>query len=95
MPEIDGFETMAAIRSLPQTEDTPIIFLTAQNNIDDEIRGLELGAVDYIHKPFQPQIMRTRIRTQLALANYQDHLEDIIMQKQSRWHAWRQHWLPA
>ena len=81
MPEIDGFETMAAIRSLPQTEDTPIIFLTAQNNIDDEIRGLELGAVDYIHKPFQPQIMRTRIRTQLALANYQDHLEDIIMQK--------------
>ena len=81
MPEIDGFETMAAIRSLPQTEDTPIIFLTAQNNIDDEIRGLELGAVDYIHKPFQPQIMRMRIRTQLALANYQDHLEDIIMQK--------------
>lgn len=81
MPEIDGFETMAAIRSLPQTEDTPIIFLTAQNNIDDEIRGLELGAVDYIHKPFQPQIMRMRIRTQLALANYQDHLEDIIIQK--------------
>lgn len=81
MPEIDGFETMAAIRSLPQTEDTPIIFLTAQNNIDDEIRGLELGAVDYIHKPFQPQIMRMRIRTQLALAHYQDHLEDIIMQK--------------
>ena len=80
MPEIDGFETMAAIRSLPQTEDTPIIFLTAQNNIDDEIRGLELGAVDYIHKPFQPQIMRMRIRTQLALAHYQDHLEDIIMQ---------------
>lgn len=81
MPEVDGFETLKAIRSLPQTEDTPIIFLTAQDNVADEIHGLELGAVDYIHKPLQPQIMRMRIRTQLDLAHYQDHLEEIIMQK--------------
>ena len=46
MPEVDGFETLKAIRSLPQTEDTPIIFLTAQDNVADEIHGLELGAVD-------------------------------------------------
>ena len=51
MPEVDGFETLKAIRSLPQTEDTPIIFLTAQDNVADEIHGLKLGAVDYIHKP--------------------------------------------
>lgn len=81
MPTEDGFETLDAIRSLPQTEDTPIIFLTSVNSTEDEVRGLELGAVDYIHKPFNAQIMRRRIRMHLDLAHYQDNLEAMVLER--------------
>ncbi len=81
MPEIDGFEALEIIRSHPKTQTIPIIFLTSNDNAVDELRGLEMGAADYIHKPFNSQLMRMRIRTQLELSHYQNHLEELVMEK--------------
>lgn len=70
MPDMDGFETLQEMQKLPGTTDIPVIFLTANADADSEIRGLALGAVDFIAKPFVPQTMLCRIRTHLELAEY-------------------------
>jgi PAS domain S-box-containing protein len=62
MPGMDGFETCRRIKSHPQLKDIPLIFVTALNEIHSEIRGLELGALDYIAKPIQVETARQRIR---------------------------------
>ncbi len=62
MPEMDGFETLAGLR---ETSSVPVIFLTAKNEEVDRIRGLDLGADDYITKPFSPREMVSRIRAVL------------------------------
>jgi two-component system NtrC family sensor kinase len=64
-----------------QTSDIPIIFLTALDSDEDEAKGLELGAVDYITKPFNPAIVRRRVQTQLELKHHREHLEHLIAQK--------------
>lgn len=75
MPGMDGFETCRILKSNPGTRDIPIIFMTALNEVIDEVKGLELGAVDYIIKPFRVEIVLARIRTQLTLRNLQKSLE--------------------
>ena len=60
MPEMDGYEVCAHLKSAEQTRDIPVIFLTGQTEIDDETRGFEVGAVDYIHKPFSPAVVQAR-----------------------------------
>ncbi|PKL77954.1 MAG: hybrid sensor histidine kinase/response regulator [Ignavibacteriae bacterium HGW-Ignavibacteriae-4] len=67
MPEIDGFEVCKRLKENPLTEDIPVIFITAQNKIEDEIKGLELGAVDFISKPISPPIVLARVKNQLLL----------------------------
>ena len=67
MPEMDGFEVCRRLKSCAATQEIPIIFLTAKARIEDEARGLALGAVDYITKPISPPIVLARIRTHLAL----------------------------
>ena len=52
MPEMDGFEVCARLKAAPETKDIPVVFLTAMSDTDDKTRGFELGAVDYITKPF-------------------------------------------
>ncbi len=52
MPEMDGFETCRRLKNSPDTRDIPIIFLTAKTETDDVVKGLELGGVDYVFKPF-------------------------------------------
>ena len=54
MPEMDGYEVCQILKSQPSTKDIPIIFLTAKSQVDDETKGLLLGAVDYITKPISP-----------------------------------------
>lgn len=76
MPEIDGYEVCMRLKKNPLTCDIPIIFLTAKSEIDDEQRGLELGAVDYITKPFSPPIVLARIRIHLALKASLDFLRE-------------------
>ena len=62
MPERDGFEVAEILKSDPLTKDIPIIFVTSRDEDFDEIRGFELGAVDYITKPFSPVVLKGRIK---------------------------------
>ncbi|MBI5605354.1 MAG: response regulator [Deltaproteobacteria bacterium] len=67
MPEMDGYEVCRCLKQNPASKDIPIIFITALDQEEDEARGLELGAVDYITKPFNPAIVKLRVANQLEL----------------------------
>jgi CheY-like chemotaxis protein len=75
MPGMDGYEVCRRLTQDPATRDIPVIFITARSSEADETRGLELGAVDYITKPFSPEIARARVRTHLALKAAREKLE--------------------
>lgn len=62
MPEMDGFETLSKIREMEKCQEIPVIFLTSVEDTEAEIKGLSLGAVDYIRKPFVPEILITRVK---------------------------------
>ncbi len=66
MPDISGYDVCQKLKSDPSTRDIPIIFLTGQNSPQAEAKGLALGAVDYIAKPYDPNIVRTKIENQFA-----------------------------
>lgn len=76
MPGIDGYEVCARLKSNPETQHIPVIFLTAKSEIEDERKGLELGAVDYITKPVSPPIVMARVKAQLELKAAADFLRD-------------------
>ena len=76
MPEMDGYEVCRQLKANAATRDIPVIFLTAKAEIEDERRGLELGAVDYITKPISPPIVLARVKTQLSLKASADFLRD-------------------
>jgi putative two-component system response regulator len=76
MPVMDGYEVCRRLKANPATRDIPVIFLTARAEIDDERRGFELGAVDYITKPISPPIMQERVKTHLTLKASADFLRD-------------------
>jgi putative two-component system response regulator len=76
MPEMDGWEVLAALRAEPLTRDIPVIFVTALAEAVDEERGLAAGAVDYIAKPYRAQVVLARVRTQLELKRVRDLLAD-------------------
>ena len=76
MPEMDGYQVLERLKNDPRTRDTPVIFLTAKSEVEDERRGLELGAVDYITKPISPPIVLARVKTQLSLKAAADFLRD-------------------
>ena len=67
MPDMDGYEVCGQLKANPETRDIPVIFLTLKMEVADETRGFEVGAVDYIHKPFSPPIVKARVRTHLLL----------------------------
>jgi putative two-component system response regulator len=67
MPGIDGYEVCRQLKKNPLTSSIPVIFITAKSQTEDEKVGLELGAVDYITKPFSPSIVEARVHTHLAL----------------------------
>ena len=67
MPEMDGYEVCRRLKADESTRDIPIIFVTAKSEEDNELEGLELGAVDYITKPFSIAIVQARVKTHLAL----------------------------
>lgn len=74
MPDMDGYEVCRKLKADPILRNVPIIFITAMNQQEDEAIGLELGAVDYITKPFNPTIVRLRIRNQIELKRQRDML---------------------
>ncbi|MBF0230774.1 MAG: response regulator [Desulfamplus sp.] len=67
MPEIDGYEVCKRLKANPATNDIPIIFVTAMSEVTNETKGLELGAIDYITKPINPSIVKSRIKNHLEL----------------------------
>jgi CheY-like chemotaxis protein len=67
MPEMDGFQVCEALKANPQTAAIPVIFLTALNEVADETNGFRVGGSDFITKPFNPDIVKARIRTHLDL----------------------------
>ena len=67
MPRMDGYEVCSHLKADPHTRDIPVIFLTGKADVVDETHGFEVGAVDYIHKPFSPPIVAARVRTHLSL----------------------------
>ena len=76
MPEMDGYAVLERLRAIPSTRDIPVIFVTAMNAIEDEERGLRLGAVDYVTKPIRPAILLARVNTHIELKQARDWLED-------------------
>jgi phosphoserine phosphatase RsbU/P len=74
MPEMDGYEVCAKLQASPETREIPVIFLTSLTGEEDETRGFELGAVDYIHKPFLPAVVKARVRTHLMLREAREQL---------------------
>jgi len=76
MPDIDGYEVCRRLKAHAVTREIPVIFLTAKSEAEDEKKGLELGAVDYITKPISPPIVLARVATQLSLKASADFLRD-------------------
>lgn len=81
MPNLDGYEVCQKIKSNPQTQDIPIIFISALDEVFDKVKAFEVGGVDYITKPFQEEEVLARIKSQLTIKR-QQHLLEIKQQKQ-------------
>lgn len=83
MPDMDGYEVCRRLKSDKQTWDIPVIFITSKNEEEHETLGLEIGAVDYIKKPFSLPIARARVKTHLELKRHRDFLEWMLMKRTS------------
>ena len=76
MPGLDGYEVIERLKADERTRDIPVIFCTAMVQTEDETKGLKLGAVDYIRKPFSPPIVKARVRNHLRLKLIQEDLAE-------------------
>jgi len=76
MPNMDGYAVLGQLRENPATAELPVIFVTALTTVEDEQRGFDLGAVDYITKPIRPPIVLARVKAQLELKQARDWLKD-------------------
>jgi phosphoserine phosphatase RsbU/P len=74
MPDMDGYEVCRQLKADEKARDIPVIFLTGRTEVADETRGFEVGAVDYIHKPFSPPIVTARVCTHLLLREAREQL---------------------
>ena len=81
MPGIDGFETLTALRTIDKGRHVPVIFLTADEKEGTEVKGLSLGAMDFIKKPFVPEVLTLRVRHMIDLDHLQRKLEDEVEKK--------------
>ena len=82
MPEMDGYEVFTALKNSERTKDIPVIFITGLCGTDDEKKGLALGAVDYITKPFVPEIVELRVKHQIQIVNQIRTIERLSMTDQ-------------
>lgn len=94
MPQMDGFEVLKRLKANPDTQDIPVIFITALEAVEDEVQGFALGAVDYITKPIKPAIVLARLRTQLEikeareiLRNHNGWLEAEVSRRLHQYHT--------
>ena len=82
MPEMTGFEVIEKLKRDPATIDIPVIFITGLQSSKDETLGFELGAVDYIHKPFNPAIVKARVASQLKIIQQKLELKNLSRELQ-------------
>ncbi len=78
MPQMDGYEVCRKLKENNKTKNIPVIFISAKGEMEDEAKGLELGAVDYIIKPFSVPIVNARIKTHLSLKRKTEMLERLV-----------------
>jgi len=78
MPEMDGFEVCRQLKAHPKTRDVAVIFVSAILDTNEKVRGFELGAVDFVTKPFQREELLARVRTHLEVDRLRNHLEEIV-----------------
>ncbi len=76
MPEMDGYEVCRRLKADAATQAIPVLFLTAMTQTEDEARGFQVGAADFIQKPINPMVLQARVRTHLQVKAYQDELLD-------------------
>ncbi len=82
MPGINGYEVCEKLKSNPQTSSIPIIFVTGKNDDEDQEKGLDLGAVDYIIKPIRTAIVAARVKTHVTLKQQHNKLQTLAMRDQ-------------
>lgn len=83
MPGIDGFETCRRLKAVPETQAIPVIFITALSDVFDKVKGFQVGAVDYITKPFEIEEALVRVSTHLAIQKLQNQLQTQTEQLQT------------
>lgn len=81
MPEIDGFEVCRRLKAAPVTQDVPVIFVSAASETDEKVQGFQLGAVDYVTKPYQRDELLSRVRAHLELHQLRHHLTDVVNER--------------
>ena len=81
MPEMDGYEVCRRIKSTPEGKNIPVIFVTVADAVREKLKGFELGAADYITKPFDIDEVRARVRTHLELTRLRRFFEDLVAQR--------------
>ncbi|MDX8395523.1 MAG: response regulator [Mariprofundaceae bacterium] len=81
MPELDGYQVLQALKKDARTWNIPVIIITAISDEKEEAKGLEMGAVDFVVKPINPSIVRSRVRTHLTLKQHQDHLSHLVQER--------------
>ncbi len=81
MPGMDGYEVCRELKEDPSTSGIPVLFVTSQSDTGNEAHGLDLGAMDYIVKPFQPALVKTRVRNQIELKKHRDQLDDLVRER--------------
>ncbi|MEJ2407612.1 MAG: response regulator [Candidatus Thiodiazotropha sp.] len=81
MPEMDGFEVLRRMKQEPRLRDVPVIFVSALSEMQDKLKGFDMGAVDYVTKPFQREELLARVRNHLELHHLRDHLEDMVEER--------------
>ena len=79
MPDMDGYEVCRRLKKDERLRNIPVIFITAKGEVEDETKGLEIGAVDYIIKPFNPSIIMARVKTHLELKRQRDELAQMTL----------------
>ncbi|MGM0508040.1 MAG: GGDEF domain-containing response regulator [Fusobacteriota bacterium] len=84
MPEMDGFEVCKRLKKSPETEDIPIIFLTAKSDIESVAKAFKLGAVDYVRKPFNGVELKARVQTHLELRRSKKRIEEFAKELEEK-----------
>ena len=81
MPDMDGFEVMEQLKTMPETKEIPVIFLTADNLAETEVKCFQMGAIDFVAKPFVPDILLSRVGKTIELEQYRHNLEKMVKEQ--------------